>query len=155
MSFQVAASRKKKLIPDHDFKHFLPISALVVAGIFNRPTFVAFAAAPVFFWLQRGVATNSYFTPFQMFNFRVAALLPGFAATFLSFLLFDSLYFGHLTWTKLWHLTMDWTDWKCTPVNFIMYNVVPANLDKHGTHPHYLHALVNLPILFGPMGESN
>ena len=80
MSIQVAASRKKKLIPDHDFKHFLPISALVVAGIFNRPTFVAFAAAPVFFWLQRGVATNPYFTPFQMFNFRVAALLPGFAS---------------------------------------------------------------------------
>ena len=65
---QVAATRKKKLIPDHDFKHFLPISVLVVAGTFNRPTFPAFAAAPVFFWLQRGVATNSYFTPFQVYQ---------------------------------------------------------------------------------------
>jgi phosphatidylinositol glycan class Z len=50
---------------------------------------------------------------------------------------------------------MDWTDWKCTPYNFIMYNVVPGNLDKHGTHPFYLHALVNLPLLFGPLGESH
>ena len=89
----------------------------------------------------------------QIFNFRVASLLPGFLLTFLSFLLFDSLYYGHLTLHKLWHLTMDWADWKCTPVNFVMYNVVPGNLDKHGTHPLYLHALVNLPILFGPMGE--
>ena len=64
--FQVAATRKKKLIPDHDFKYFLPISVLVVVGTFNRPTFPAFAAAPVFFWLQRGVATNSFFTPFQV-----------------------------------------------------------------------------------------
>ena len=64
----MAATRKKKLIPDHDFKHFLPISVLVVAGTFNRPTFPAFAAAPVFFWLQRGVATNSYFTPFQVYQ---------------------------------------------------------------------------------------
>ena len=47
---------------------------------------------------------------------------------------------------------MSWDDWKCTPFNFIMYNVVPGNLDQHGTHPHWLHALVNLQILYGPMG---
>ena len=46
---------------------------------------------------------------------------------------------------------MDWSDWKCTPMNFILYNLVPGNLDKHGTHPWYLH-LVNLVILYGPLG---
>ena len=39
-----------------------------------------------------------------------------------------------------------------TVFNFVMYNVVPGNLDKHGTHPHWLHALVNLQILYGPLG---
>ena len=47
---------------------------------------------------------------------------------------------------------MDWSDWKITPFQFVMYNVVPGNLDQHGTHPRWLHALVNLPILFGPLG---
>ncbi len=150
---KIKVTRKKKLIPGHDYKHFLPISVLVVAGFFNRPTFVAFAAAPVFFWMQRGVATESYFTPFQTFNFRMVSFLPGMAVTFLLFLTLDSLYYGELTLMKLWHLTMDWTDWKCTPFNFVMYNAVPDNLEKHGAHPRYLHALVNLPLLFGPLGE--
>jgi phosphatidylinositol glycan class Z len=74
---RVKMNKKKKLIPDHDFKHFFPISVLVVAGFFNRPTFLAFAFAPVFFWMQRGVATTSFFTPFQTFNFRMFAVLPG------------------------------------------------------------------------------
>ena len=51
----------------------------------------------------------------------------------------------------MWDMSMDWSDWKCTPMHFIMYNLVPGNLDKHGTHPWYLH-LVNLLMLFGPLG---
>ena len=56
-----------------------------------------------------------------------------------------------MTFQKLYDLSMDWSDWKCTPMHFVMYNVVPGNLDKHGTHPWYLH-LVNLLILYGPLG---
>jgi phosphatidylinositol glycan class Z len=54
---------------------------------------------------------------------------------------------------KLWNLSMDWTDWKFTPFHFVMYNSVPGNLDKHGTHPLYLHTLVNIPLLYGPLGK--
>ncbi len=68
-------------------------------------------------------------------------------------ILADSLYYGDLTLWKLWELDMDWSDWKVTPVQFVLYNVVPGNLDKHGTHPHYLHALINIPLLFGPLGR--
>jgi hypothetical protein len=67
--------------------------------------------------------------------------------------LIDSLYYGELTLHKLWHLTMDWSDWKFTPFHFIMYNTVPGNLDQHGTHPLYLHTLVNIPLLYGPLGK--
>ena len=149
---RVKIKKKQRLIPEHDFKHFLPISVLAVIGMFNRPTFVAFAFVPLFFWFQRGVRTDSYFSPFQIFNLRMLSMIPGALFTALLFVLLDSLYYGHLTLHKLWHLTMDWSDWKCTPLNFVMYNVVPGNLDKHGTHPIYLHALVNIPLLYGPLG---
>ena len=145
--------KKEKLIPPHDFKFCLPISILTVIGIFNRPTFFAFACVPLFYWFQRGVATNSIVTPFQMFNFRMASLIPGALITVLIIILTDSLYFGELTLRKLWDLSMNWNDWKVAPFQFVMYNVIPGNLDKHGTHPLWLHAIVNLQILYGPLGE--
>lgn len=149
---KVKLNRKRKIIPEHDFKFFLPISVLCIVGFFNRPTFVCFAVVPLFYWFQRGVATDSYFTPFQIFNFRMASLIPGAVLTGSLFVLFDSLYYGEITWHKLWWLTMSWSDWKCTPLQFILYNVVPGNLDQHGTHPRYLHTLINIPLLFGPLG---
>ena len=144
--------KKEKLIPPHDFKFFLPISILCAIGIFNRPTFPAFVVVPLFYWFQRGVINNSIVTPFQMFNFRMASMIPGFVITCFLIILCDSFYYEDLTLKKLWLLTMSWDDWKCTVFNFVMYNVVPGNLDKHGTHPHWLHALVNLQILYGPLG---
>ena len=47
-------------------------------------------------------------------------------------ILTDSLYYGELSLTKLWELTMDWNDWKVAPFNFIMYNLVPGNVASHG-----------------------
>ena len=67
---KVDIMKRKKLIPPHDFKFAVPISILCAFGFFNRPTFIVFATVPLFFWFQRGVATHSYITPFQMFNFR-------------------------------------------------------------------------------------
>ena len=88
------------------------------------------------------------------YNFRMASLVPGVLITTLIIVLCDSLYFGELTFKKLWHLTMDWNDWKVTPFQFVMYNVVPGNLDQHGSHPLWLHSLVNLQILYGPLGNE-
>ena len=86
------------------------------------------------------------------YTFSFFSIAPGFLITIFTIVLVDSLYYGDLTLKKIWLLTMSWDDWKCTPFNFIMYNVVPGNLDQHGTHPHWLHALVNLQMLYGPMG---
>lgn len=152
---RVQVLKRKKLIPPHDFTYALPISVLCALGFFNRPTFAAFAFVPLFFWFQRGVGIDSHISPFQMFNFRMLALAPGFVLASLLLILSDSLYYGDLTLKKLWDLEMDWSDWKCTPFNFIMYNASPDNLDKHGAHPFYLHALVNVPLLFGPIGSSD
>jgi phosphatidylinositol glycan class Z len=38
-----------------------------------------------------------------------------------------------------------------TPLNSLLYNMDQSNLAKHGLHPRFLHALVNLPLLFGPL----
>jgi phosphatidylinositol glycan class Z len=38
-----------------------------------------------------------------------------------------------------------------TPWNHMRYNMDHDNLADHGLHPHYLHALVNAPLLFGPL----
>ena len=148
---KVNIQKKKKLIPPHDFKFIIPIGIICAVGFFNRPTFFFFAFAPLFFWFQRGISNNSMFTPFQVFNFRIALMMPIVMVVGMLLLLSDSLYYGQLTLHKLWHLTMDWEDWKIAPFNFIMYNLVPGNVATHGAHPYYTHLLVNLPILLGPL----
>ena len=45
-------------------------------------------------------------------------------------------YAGHLTFT---------------PLNSYRYNSDPANLAKHGLHPRWTHAAVNMPLMFGPL----
>ena len=67
---RVEIQKKRKLIPPHDFKFIIPIAAVTAIGFFNRPTFIFFSFAPLFFWFQRGVSNKSVFSPFQMFNFR-------------------------------------------------------------------------------------
>ena len=74
---KVDIHKRKKLIPDHDFKHVISISILCAVGTFNRPTFLVFAVVPLFYWFQRGIAQHSFITPFQMLNFRMLAIFPG------------------------------------------------------------------------------
>jgi len=38
-----------------------------------------------------------------------------------------------------------------TPINALIYNSNTDNLSTHGLHPRFTHALVNLPMLFGPL----
>jgi hypothetical protein len=38
-----------------------------------------------------------------------------------------------------------------TPLNNLLYNISPANLKLHGHHPHWLHVVVNMSLLFGPL----
>ena len=71
---KVEIKKKEKQIPPHDFKYFLQISILCGVGFFNRPTFLAFAIVPLFYWFQRGVSIHSVVTPFQMFNCRILSM---------------------------------------------------------------------------------
>ncbi|KAI8374421.1 Alg9-like mannosyltransferase family-domain-containing protein [Radiomyces spectabilis] len=50
-------------------------------------------------------------------------------------------------WTQLaYEGTLSWT-----PLNNLLYNLKTENLAQHGIHPRYVHLLVNLPMLFGPL----
>lgn len=51
-----------------------------------------------------------------------------------------------VAWDSAWY-----GRWVVTPLNAFLYNMDSANLALHGLHPRYLHALVNLPMLLGPV----
>lgn len=38
-----------------------------------------------------------------------------------------------------------------SPSIFSLFDVFSDNVKTHGAHPWYLHALVNMPMLFGPL----
>ncbi len=71
---RVKVIKKQRLIPGYDYHRVVAIGVICAVGIFNRPTFAAFALVPVFFWLQRGLQVGSYFQPFMVINFRAALL---------------------------------------------------------------------------------
>ena len=125
MKEKVEIQKKRKLIPPHDFKFIIPIAIVCALGFFNRPTFVLFSFPPLFFWFQRGVSNKSLFTPFQMFNFRIALMIPLLLIFGCFIILTDSFYYGDLTPDKLWNLTMDWTDWKVKKMTINWLQIKP------------------------------
>jgi phosphatidylinositol glycan class Z len=108
---------------------------------------------------QRNVHTLRWFIEVLL-----GALLTAIALFFA-----DSLYFGSLglflderrltfgpalaalaapqQWPRL-HLAGDLV---LTPLNFVRYNTRPSSWAQHGEHPYWTHALVNLPLLAGPL----
>ena len=147
---KVKLARMKSKLPPYNFVDSTIISVVVTYGTFVRPTFVVFSFVPVAYWLQRGVVTRE--VSFSYFNLRFLSLLPGAVMVFLTCVLADSFYYGALTTTELifWNVTA--RSFVVTPVNFLMYNAQEDNLAVHGLHPHYLHLLVNLPMLHGVLG---
>ncbi|KJE93020.1 hypothetical protein, variant [Capsaspora owczarzaki ATCC 30864] len=154
--------------------------AVVVAGIFCRFTLVLFAA-PLAVALQMlhyrvvcDVLVRRNGSVLAILS-RLVRLswIPLVASALLTtsgFVIFDSWYFGALefggssvvsesipsesplaspfllaclpTWNRLPVVA---------PLNNLLYNLNPANLEQHGLHPRYLHILVNMPLLFGPL----
>ncbi|PCH37886.1 glycosyltransferase family 22 protein [Wolfiporia cocos MD-104 SS10] len=70
-------------------------------------------------------------------------LYPPIATTVVATLIIvglDSIYYQNALWPLI-----------LTPLNFLRYNMSTANLAQHGLHPRWLHALVNYPMLIGPL----
>ena len=77
---------------------------------------------------------------------RIALMIPLILLFSGLLILTDSLYYGELSLTKLWELTMDWNDWKVAPFNFIMYNLVPGNVASHGESLDMISSILTIRI---------
>lgn len=129
--------RKINSVKTLDKSYFLHLLAITfVTGIFSRPTFLIFGA-PIAYQVALGTFTYAR-TATGWLRLAVPPLLTA-AGACAAFLVADTLYFRG---------TLD--DLVVTPFNFLMYNFSSQNLAEHGLHPHWLHVLVNLPMLFGP-----
>ena len=124
----------------------ITISMLIVVGVFNRPTFVVFAAVPYLWWLfSDGIS-----------RVIIKAVNSMLAAVPLSIVLIicDSVYFGRLDINNV--NIADFGDiisiviknLTVTPLNFVLYNTQFDNLAEHGIHPPFTHFVVNVPLLF-------
>ncbi|XP_047419847.1 GPI mannosyltransferase 4 [Sciurus carolinensis] len=116
--------------------HSWLLGAIVAAGFFNRPTFLAFALIPLFVWGTRGVKDPG----FKSLIWEALVLLPGAVLTAVVFVVTDSWYYSSLSRSSSLVLT---------PVNFLHYNLDPQNLARHGTHVRLTHLVVNGFLLFG------
>lgn len=126
------------------------ISVITVFGFFNRPTFLAFAAGPVFFWLYRGIGTKIV-APFQ-FHLRSFVILLCSLPTIITIIVIDSFFYGYISWGEIGMLDVTINSFVFTPLNFVKYNMDTKNLAEHGLHPRFLHVLINVPLLFNILG---
>ncbi|XP_044261351.1 GPI mannosyltransferase 4 [Tribolium madens] len=136
----------KLLLTSDSLRNCLQISVITVLGFFNRPTFLAFAMFPVFFWLYRGLG-NKLVAPMN-YHLRILALIVCSIPTIFFSVIIDSFYYGYITWGEVGVLHVTINNFVFTPLNFILYNIDSNNLAKHGLHPRFLHLLVNMPLLF-------
>ncbi|XP_031564651.1 GPI mannosyltransferase 4-like [Actinia tenebrosa] len=118
------------------------IGILVTAGVWNRPTFLAFAVFPGLSW-----AYSFYTDSDTMKTFITQLIRPTFTVavgaviTALLFISVDSIYYGYFS-TNEGQLAV-------TPLNFIKYNLDTSKIKEHGLHPRFTHFLVNMPLLYG------
>lgn len=142
--------KMRAALPSHSLRRCYPIASIVVAGVFNRPTFLAFSLAPVFFWLQRGI--SSKYCGIRAFHLRILLLTLAAVPTLLIFILADSFYYGHLTWNEIGMGDVSLANFVVTPFNFLLYNSRESNLAQHGLHPRVTHMFVNIPLLYNVLG---
>ncbi|KAI9286490.1 Alg9-like mannosyltransferase family-domain-containing protein [Umbelopsis sp. AD052] len=136
-------------------------------GLFTRITFASFGIFIGIAYLYMAWQRSSRF---QAFLFSLFPFTLGMTLTIAIFTVVDSLYFGSLKIVlngsqditfdllkaiihpTLWSNVSIKGKLTSTIFNNIMYNVDKDNLELHGLHPFYLHAVVNVPLLFGPVG---
>lgn len=126
------------------------VSTITVFGFFNRPTFLAFALGPVFFWLYRGIGCKSVAT--LQFHLRSLILIFCSIPSIIFIIIVDSFYYGYISWGEIGMFDVSINSFVFTPLNFIKYNVDVKNLKEHGLHPRWLHVLINIPLLFNVLG---
>ncbi|CAF0805806.1 unnamed protein product [Rotaria sordida] len=124
------------------------IGLICALGIFNRPTFPAFAIVPIIYWFTNIVPLLNHSFHYQLLLSRIIGFIIGtFIITSCLLIFFDSYYYNNG-----FSFIMDLKNHLIIcPLNFILYNTDSNNLDQHGLHPCWLHFIVNAIILYGPL----
>ena len=114
------------------------LAAVIITGIFNRITFIAFTA-PIA--VRAIIVCYQEARPPNLARLSSHVLYAGSATVLTStaIIALDSYYFRDGGAPLVF-----------TPYNFLLYNLSPDNLAKHGLHPRWLHVAVNLPMIVGP-----
>ena len=126
------------------------IGVVTCVGIFNRPTFVIYAFVPIAYWLLYGLENCNRFSEWlRYFSRRLLSLIRFAAPLAALFVLFDTVYFYHITSAKQFNdVILKQRKLIFTPYNFFAYNSKAENLREHGAHPFHQHFL-NCFLLFG------
>lgn len=140
-------------LPEDSLNDCFLLATITVLGIFNRPTFIAFALPPIFFWLRRGLGSKT--VGFLDFHIRIFTFTIFGIPTAVLMILYDSIYFGYLTLAEIAMFKISMNNFVVTPLNFLKYNSMTENLADHGLHPRFLHFIVNIPLLFNILGIAS
>ncbi|KAK5638418.1 hypothetical protein RI129_012713 [Pyrocoelia pectoralis] len=143
-----AKFHKLRLYLENDtLRNYFTIATIVTVGFFNRPTFAAYAIAPVFFWLYRGIGFKSIMS--LQFHLRTIVFVVSTIPTVVLFVIVDSFFFGYLTWGEIGMLEISIDNFVMIPWNFFKYNINLVNLARHGLHSRFMNVIINIPLLFG------
>ncbi|KAI0088387.1 Alg9-like mannosyltransferase family-domain-containing protein [Irpex rosettiformis] len=117
------------------------LALILVVGIMTRITFPVFVlpvAIQVLLFSIRTSKASGHFTFNRWARFLAVPFCVG-SATLCGAIAMDSFYFsGGINKVVV------------TPYNNLVYNLSADNLAKHGLHPRWLHAVVNMPLIVGP-----
>ena len=117
-------------------------------GLFVRFTFAFFAFPSVLVLLWHKWKRRR---DLRYFICVIAWISAAFIATSAIFILIDAQYYS--SQVDDGHANKNSADiWRyIAPLNSFLYNSKSTNLAEHGLHPRVTHALVNMPMLFGPL----
>jgi GPI mannosyltransferase 4 len=134
-------------------KRSVVIGWLIALGIFSHVTFLFFIF-PVFlcflglsFLYLLSISDTRERVSFLSKSINIVVrMFAGLAIGALVFIVIDTAFYTAGSWNGL-----SWNHVVVTPYNNWRYNSSSAHLAEHGLHPHYLHSLVNMSLLFGPL----
>ena len=141
-AFCLAYSLGIYLLYDTSTLKRVALGFLLAFGVFTRFTFIAFflpigiALLLDSYYIAKRKTKKEHDARILFVTYLFQCIGGSLLGTFLN-ILFDSIYYnGQFT---------------ITPLNNALYNMKTENLAQHGLHPRYLHSIVNLPMLCGPL----
>ena len=118
---------------------YIGLGIVASLGINCRFTFVLFVGPVILYHFYTLLLHHHHSSSFRSIWKRVMTSMIGFIGTSILWISMDTNYYNKKDQIQI------------TPWNAFQYNRQVSNLQHHGIHPHYLHLVVNMPLLYGPL----